>query len=176
MSNTFDHEVLAALVREVRVFVKRLPINDAIRDDIVSNTCLLISERIMSIEQMALDDAKRWVRGATFLVARSTGRAEFRRTVTWRRLREAYEDDQSGSIVRVASRQQQVTVLLTILSALTDLDRQLLIGQIWDGHTCQQLAEKHGLSVNAVKLRLGRARQTCRQEAFRKSTEKLEEF
>ncbi len=169
-----DNEVLALLLHEVQAFVKRLPVNDVIRDDIVSNTGLLISERIVMIEAMGLERGIRWVRGATFLVARTTKRAEFRRTATWRRLRDLYEHNDTRAVFEEASREEQIVLLLAMLDALSDRDRQLLIGQIWDGHTCHELAELHRLEVQTVQKRLSRARQACRnvieQEITKKSS------
>jgi DNA-directed RNA polymerase specialized sigma24 family protein len=117
---------------------------------------------MVSIEKMLVDDAVRWVRGAAFLVARSAERSEFRRTATWRRLRDAYQHDQFGDVFRDTNREQQITWIVTMFDALNESDRDLLIGRIWDGHSCQELAEMQKLSVSVVEKRLSRARQACR--------------
>jgi hypothetical protein len=56
-------ETLQSSLREVQTFVKRLPVNDAICDDIISNAALLITERRDQIEHYEPDEAVRWARG-----------------------------------------------------------------------------------------------------------------
>jgi DNA-directed RNA polymerase specialized sigma24 family protein len=108
-----------------------------------------------------------------FFVARSTRRGEFRRTATWQRLRDANQQQHEIDIFEQATQDQQVALLATMLSTLTKLDRQLLIGQIWDRHDCQTLAEHHGLSVNAVNIHLTRARAACRTSINKEISEKF---
>lgn len=157
-----DDGAITKLIDEVRRFVKRLPVVDVVRDDIISNTCLLISEQEIKIESMACDQALRWVRGATFLVARSTERAEFRRTATWRRLQDVYRHDEVGRVFRDEARENQIMLFSAMFDALSPSDGDLLIGQVWDGYTIRELAEQRGLSAAAVEKRLSRARKACR--------------
>jgi RNA polymerase sigma factor (sigma-70 family) len=48
------------------------------------------------------------------------------------------------------------------LAELGDTDREILLLDIWDGLTGQQIADTVGLSINAVHLRLSRTRQQLR--------------
>jgi RNA polymerase sigma-70 factor, ECF subfamily len=151
------------LLREVRAVVKWLPVNDSLRDDVISDVGLLIFERRTYLEALDVEHAIRWARGATFLIARSTRRGDFRRTAVWQRLCDVRENDGDSAIADDISQDQRVALNALMVGALTDLDRQLLLGKIWDGYSCKTLAQQHGLTPNAVRIRLTRARKACRR-------------
>ena len=133
----------------------------------LSDVAVVITEHLERIEAFDTPEAAHaWVRGVVFFVARHTVRAELVRTDAWRRLRDAFRhpgfaDGRPGGLSEAA------TLLAVGFAAISDRDRQLLIGQVWDGLTTSELAAAHGLSETAVRQRLTRARATARQEIRR---------
>jgi DNA-directed RNA polymerase specialized sigma24 family protein len=159
-----DH-TLTDLLGIVRAFVKSLDVNDALRDDIISDTALVISKCLDTIEDLNPEDATRWVRGVAFFSARNSQRTEFRRTAAWRRLRRSTPNLDpvfSGSAEDTAS-----TLLGSGLAVLSALDQALLVDQVWEGCTSTELAARHGLSEIALRKRLSRARKAAREEILR---------
>lgn len=157
-----NNEFLGELIAEVKRFTARLVVPQCVRDDIVSDVCLVIARRAEYLKTLDNEAALRWARGTTFLVARRLERSQFRRTSAWYRLRSAFEVEEIRSRFNHHDDEMSV-VLLNALNALTDLDRVLLIESIWDGYTTKELAERHSISPIAVRVRISRARKLCRQ-------------
>ena len=162
-SMTASDDALARLLKEVRAFVKRLDVVDALRDDIVSDVALVVVERLDLVEHLDPEGIVPWARAVTFLVARHSTRADLRRTAAWKRLQGSLEPnallhDPTGDPTTAAS------LLAAGLSVLSDLDRQLLVSRYWDGHTSRNLAATHGLTEAAVRQRLMRTRTAARKE------------
>jgi RNA polymerase sigma-70 factor, ECF subfamily len=156
-----DNEFIGELIAEVKGFAARLGVPQCVRDDIVSDVCLVIARRVEYLKTLDNEAALRWARGTTFLVALRLKRSQFRRTSAWYRLRSVFEVEEHSRFNQHDD--EMSVVLLDALNALTDLDRLLLIENIWDGYTTKELADRHSISPIAVRVRISRARKLCRQ-------------
>lgn len=132
-------------------------------DDIIQMTMIVATRNLPLLRSMEADHRRGWLFGTMFLVMRNTKRAELRRTATWTRLRNALHSTPVRSHFDVED-DTRTDDLLRALSALTELDRQLLVGSVWKGYTARELASEHGLTEKAVHNRISRARLAARQQ------------
>jgi RNA polymerase sigma factor (sigma-70 family) len=155
-------------------FVRRLDVPSQCRDDILQEAAIVVWKRIDWLSKCDEKHRKSWVRGVVYFTARNHQSAEFRRTSGWRRLRDSYEHEAiaeriggfGGGVSELAE------VLTLVLSALKQQDRDLLLGQVWDGLSTAELGVKFDLSECAVRQRLSRAR-TLARNSFDTASQKL---
>lgn len=162
---TADDSVLDAILDDANHFVQRLrlpPKHHHLYDDIVQDTMIVAHERLDRLCRLDAAGLRGWTISTVFLVARNTQRAELRRTAAWVRLRDAFQH----ATVRGYFDQpddEHADQLYRALAGLSQLDRTLIIGQVWEGRSVAELAAHHGLTLNAVRHRLTRARATARK-------------
>jgi DNA-directed RNA polymerase specialized sigma24 family protein len=96
-----------------------------------------------------------------FLVTRNSQRSEIRRSKLCERLRAVSQHpsvrnyfDQDGD--------HRAAYLVTALHGLNQLDRELLVGSAWSGHSHAELASQHHMTAKAVEHRIARARESVR--------------
>jgi RNA polymerase sigma factor (sigma-70 family) len=167
-----DAEVLACIKRDATGFVRRLGLpswKHHLYDEIVQDTLMVADRRLTALVSLDPAALRSWTYTTVFLVARNTERAEMRRTAVWKRLRDAFVNDN----VRAVFDQQDdanAELLAGALSVLTEADRQLLIRQIWEGLSTAELAASTGLSEENVRQRLSRARKLARESGLHKES------
>lgn len=164
LSSTIDL-VLAAILDDANRFVRRLGLashQQHLRDDIVQDTMIIASRKLETLT--ALDPAARcaWTQTTMFFVTRNSRRTELRHTTAWKRTRDAFEHETIRAHFDIPA-DDHSDHLAKALSVLSALDRQLLIGQSWDGLSTAELAELHGLTQDATRQRIHRARVQARQ-------------
>jgi DNA-directed RNA polymerase specialized sigma24 family protein len=118
-------------------------------DDIVQESMIIALRKIEYLRTCDLDLLRRWLYTTMFLVARNSRRAEFRHTAAWERLRDAFNDER-------------------VRAHFDDTE---------DGRSDQlrysvvELADKHDLTVKAVRHRLTRARSKVRETILEEAVE-----
>jgi len=160
-----DDALLALVLDHANQFVRqlRLPVEQHhLYDDIVQDTMIVAHRNLTMLRTLELGPRCGWIKATMFLVARNTQRAELRRTTTWERLRDAFH---RGSVRRHFDQagDDRSDHLAHAFVLLNDLDRELLVSQVWNGLTTAELATQHGLTPAAVRNRLTRVRSTVRQ-------------
>jgi DNA-directed RNA polymerase specialized sigma24 family protein len=139
-------------------------------DDIVQESMIIALRKIEYLRTCDLDLLRRWLYTTMFLVARNSRRAEFRHTAAWERLRDAFNDER----VRAHfddTEDGRSDQLRFAIGQLSELDQKLLLGQIWIGYSVVELADKHDLTVKAVRHRLTRARSKVRETILEEAVE-----
>lgn len=160
-----DAELLALVLDDANHFVRylRLPTEQHhLYDDIVQDTMIVAHRNLTMLRTLEPGPRCGWTRATMFLVARNTKRAELRRTATWQRLSDAFQRDTVRSHFDQPG-DDRSDHLAHALAALSELDRQLLVQQVWNGLTTAELATQHGLTPAAVRNRLTRVRSTVRK-------------
>lgn len=160
-----DEALLAMVLDDANQFVRhlRLPAEQHhLYDDIVQDTMLIAHDRFDVLAVLEPGARRGWTRSTMFFVARNTRRAELRRTTTWERLRDAFED---GAVRRQFDEPDHTLTerFGVAFSQLSDSERTLLIESVWVGLTPAELAERHGLTPNAIHHRVTRARKKFRE-------------
>ncbi len=153
---------LAALVTRVRPFVvavaHKLASNPADAEEIAQDTLLALVRNIDHFE--ARCSLETWV----YALVRSQASHRFRRMrplpisavgVPVADPRDPHDD---------LARWELHDDLERALSALSELDRTILVKRDFDGRAARDVADQIGISVPAVKSRLHRARSTVRQQ------------
>lgn len=165
VADVADEALLALMLDDANQFVRylRLPAaQNHLYDDIVQDTMIVAHRNLPLLRTLEPGPRCGWTRATMFLVARNTQRAELRRTATWQRLRDAFQRDTVRSHFDQPG-DDRSDHLARALAVLSDLERQLLIGQVWAGLTTAELATQHGLTPKAVEHRITRARTTARK-------------
>lgn len=121
--------------------------------DLFSETCLIAWQELNSIPPG--DQAKLWLFG----VARSLILKGFRQ----RRVADALVERLAGELRRARVEHAQIDddsrpALQAALNSLSEDDREILMLTAWEGLTPTEIAAVMGISANAVRVRLHRAR------------------
>jgi DNA-directed RNA polymerase specialized sigma24 family protein len=161
-SVSLDDAVLSSVLVCARAFVRRLNLPTYQHDDIAQDVVIVAHRKLSDLQLLNDEELRRWTRGVTFLVMRNTKRAAIRRSAAWARLRDALDHEQA-TLFGTGAEETAAVLLSLALGALTELDRKLLVGQVWDGCSIDELAGIHHLTPNAVRLRLRRSRLTARK-------------
>jgi RNA polymerase sigma factor (sigma-70 family) len=168
-SSTSGPDVLAAVKRDADRFVRRLGLpaeQQHLYDDIVQDTLIVADRKLASLVRFDPPALSSWTYATVFLVTRGSKRAEVRRTAAWARVRDAFINDEVRAVFD-RDGEANADLLAGALSVLTERDRRLLTGQVWDGQSTTELAASTGLSEANVRQRLSRARKLARESGLR---------
>lgn len=132
--------------------------------DLFSETYLIAWQKLESIPPG--DQAKLWLFG----VARNLILKGFRQ----RRVADALVERLAGELRRVHCEHPQIddhrqAMLHAALNSLSEGDREILTLTAWEGLTPREIATVMGISANAVRVRLYRARRRVEQRLSRNS-------
>ncbi len=150
----------AELVTELERFCGRLSISRMLRDEVLSESRVVIGRHASAIESMTNEEAIRWVRGVAFLVARNEKRSSFRRSNLLRRMH--------GMTLLPAGldtpSEQAIEALVEAMGCLSDLDRSLMVAHVWEQRSTEELVRMFGLPAGTIRSRLSRSRQVLREK------------
>jgi RNA polymerase sigma factor (sigma-70 family) len=153
---------LEALLPELQRFCARLPAAPQLRDEVFSESLVVLARNAEHLQSLNDEEAVRWVRGVAFLVARNEQRASNRRSRLLQHI-VALTPNLGLDMSDVGAASEELS---NAVGKLSKIDRSLLVAQVWEQRSTAELAEQFGLSESAVRVRLSRARQVVRQEMF----------
>jgi RNA polymerase sigma factor (sigma-70 family) len=148
--------LLFDLVQVTVSTAKRLSMPDSIRDDVISDACLTVSQKLGQLAELDHEAATRWVSAVTCNAMRNCVRAHARRSKMCERL---------AFVSRVDWTETHGDVSPTLQSGLNNLspfERELLFAQVCEGQSTAAIASQFGLTESAVRQRLVRARRKAR--------------
>ena len=106
------------------------------------------------------DKLKPWL-GA---VARNAAKMKLRETVNEIPLDEEYFDTDTDDMANKLTADDEAKIVRQAIMSLAPPDKEIFLSHYYGLQPIAQIAEKHGLSVSAVKMRLSRGREKLRAE------------
>jgi RNA polymerase sigma-70 factor (ECF subfamily) len=153
--------------RRVRAYALRRSSNASAADDVVADVFLTAWRRFGDVPS---DNELAWLLGVARRVLSNTHRGDARRERLLARLHEAHQTsptEQDG--IEAASDDERVDRVRAALTRLRDSDAEILQLASWEQLSHAQIAVVLDCSINAVAIRLHRARQRLAEELAKES-------
>lgn len=143
--------------RPVLTYALRRTVNSVSAEDVVAETFLVAWRRIGDVPENP-EAALLWLFGVARRVLANTRRGDARRDRLIARMHQHLGETVTPTVEDVAERTEQQWQVLAVLSRLGRADVEVLQLALWEQLTHAQIAVVLDCSVNAVAIRLHRAR------------------
>ena len=144
------HELYARYARDVYRFALYLSCDQALADDITSETFLRAWSSATPIREAT-------VKAYLFTIVRNLYLQERRRSARHVELSESMPSNAAGQVTRV-EHQGALTAVLRALRDLPEVDRAALLMRTQDGMSYEEIAQALQLTLSSAKVKVHRAR------------------